>query len=198
MGECGPAQIAWLFLKKRACVKASTSETLWSGISKPQVGMSCASLSDALNHKNTELLNRPGEGMQELARSTEAVHSVYTENADVWRRSLAKEWMYLYEKTRWFGHYEVTCSRPSPVRTSLRRTGSGGASRLARNPSRFSQKLSQLQVKPAHFLARMRRFVSRPACKSSGDDFDLESGWSFSVRAKRLGSMRETGKVWGK
>ena len=50
------------FFTKSVRVKRSATETLWSGISKPQVWKSSTSLAGALNHKNTELYNRPGHG----------------------------------------------------------------------------------------------------------------------------------------
>ena len=61
------------FFAKHACMKASASETMWSGVLKPRVWMSGTSLVGALNHKNTELFNRPGEGTKELAHSIDAL-----------------------------------------------------------------------------------------------------------------------------
>ena len=79
-------------------MKASASETMWSGVLKPRVWMSGTSLVGALNHKNTELFKRPSEGMQELAHSTGALHKVLTENAEVWSTAAVEEWRRLCDK----------------------------------------------------------------------------------------------------
>ena len=40
-------------------------------------------LNSALTRKNTELFNRPGEGVMESAHSLKAMHGVFTENTQV-------------------------------------------------------------------------------------------------------------------